>query len=66
MTRNQHDKLNIKKERTNLESRKNFLLNRTADVWNKLPSETKHSTTVTKFKRSLVKWMRENKLTSRE
>ena len=66
MTRSQHDETNIIKERANLDCRRNFLMNRSADIWNKLPSETKHSTTVTKFKRSLVKWMKENKLTTRD
>ena len=64
MTRSKHE-TNFIKERVNLDCRRNFLMNRSADIWIKLPSKTKYSTTVTKFKKNLVKWMKENKLTTR-
>ena len=49
-TRSQTDSLNITKERSNLETRKNFFTVRTADIWNSLPSDIKSIRQVTKFK----------------
>ena len=66
VTRSQTDSLNIIKERSNLETRKNFFTVRTADIWNSLPSDIKSIRQVTKFKKRLVQWMSEKKLTSRD
>lgn len=66
VTRSQTDSLNIIKERSNLEIRKNFFTVRTADIWNSLPSDIKSIRQVTKFKKRLVQWMSEKKLTSRD
>jgi hypothetical protein len=66
VTRSQADNLNIIKERANLEVRRNFFTLRTADVWNRLPSDIKQIVSVSKFKSRLVQWMREQKLTSRD
>ena len=41
-TRSQIDSLNIVKERSRLEIRKNFFTVRTADIWNAIPSDIKN------------------------
>ena len=58
-TRNQSDPLNLVKNRPNLDVRKNFFCDRVVDTWNKLPGEIKHSGSVQIFKRSLVKYMKQ-------
>jgi hypothetical protein len=57
-TRNQRDPLNLVKNRTNLEIRRNFFCERVVDTWNHIPSEIKQSENVKIFKRSLVRWMK--------
>ena len=47
----------IAKQLTKVESRANFLPNRIADEWNKLPTETVNSKTVNQFKNRLDKFM---------
>ena len=58
-TRNQSDPLNLVKNRPNLDVSKNFFCDRVVDTWNKLPGEIKHSDSVQIFKRSLVKYMKQ-------
>ena len=57
VTRHQIDPLNIVKERSNLELRKNFFTVRVADTWNKIPSDMKNILPEHKFKKSLKQWM---------
>ena len=52
-TRNQRDPLNLVKNHTNLEIRRNFFCERVVDTWNHIPSEIKQSENVKIFKRSL-------------
>ena len=66
VTRSQTDSLNLVKERSKLEIRKNFFTVRTADIWNIIPSDIKNIRQVIKFKKRLVQWMNEIKLTSRD
>ena len=57
VTRHQTDPLNIVKERSNLELRRNFFTVRVADTWNKIPSDLKNILPEQKFKKSLKLWM---------
>ena len=45
--------LNLKKDRSKLELRKNFFSNRIVDDWNNLPIEIKDSRTVKEFKHKI-------------
>ena len=49
VTRSQTDSLNLVKERSKLEIRKNFSTVRSADIWNIIPSDIKNIRQVIKF-----------------
>ena len=56
-TRNQNEPLNLVKQNSRLDCRKNFYTNRIVNAWNSVPSNIKHSTTVKSFKSRLTVWM---------
>ena len=49
VTKSQTDSLNLVKERSKLEIRKNFSTVRSADIWNIIPSDIKTIKKVIKF-----------------
>ena len=58
LTRNTSDPLNIVRQNPRTEIRRSFFSNRVVDTWNSLPSDVKHSKTITMFKsrvRELIK-----------
>ena len=57
VTRNRVEPLNLVKQRSNLEVKRNFFCDRVVDKWNAIPSEVKNSTSVARFKNGLVKLM---------
>ena len=57
LTRNLSDNLNLQKPVVKTELRRNFYSVRVIDSWNKLPSDIKHSTNISIFKKKLTKWM---------
>lgn len=60
ITRNQSEPLNLVKQNSRLEVRKNFFTNRIVESWNSVPSEIKHSTSTDKFKKKLIAWMNQH------